>query len=177
MTSTLWLHILQSGISLEWMPINVTWASSVSKNEKFSPPCWLIILVTEGLCITYAGARAQWFKYIDLPLMQVISLTVIFLYGQLHVASRNVYTQRQMNYNGLYAEGPKIDLSSTNARTNWDPNNAFPWGVRRHASFHHQSWAKFAKLAFGENATSLTYTIMRSYGTLQVRIVYHARYL
>ena len=34
----------------------------------------------------------------------------------------------------LPAEGPKFDLRSTHARTSWDPNNAFPWGVRRHIS-------------------------------------------
>ncbi len=32
----------------------------------------------------------------------------------------------------LWPEGPKFEMRSTHARTNWDPNNAFPWGVRRH---------------------------------------------
>ncbi len=34
-----------------------------------------------------------------------------------------------MSYS-LPAEGPEFDLRSTHARTSWDPNNAFPWGVR-----------------------------------------------
>ncbi len=34
----------------------------------------------------------------------------------------------------LWPEGPKFKIRSTHARTNWDPNNAFLWGVRRHIS-------------------------------------------
>ena len=44
------------------------------------------------------------------------------------------WTGSLWDHNSLPAEGPKFDLCSTHAKTSWGPNNAFPWGIRRHIS-------------------------------------------
>ncbi len=67
-------------------------------------------------------------------------LTIPFSWSSLTVLilSSLVYRLISIHYfhiqDSLWPEGPKFEIRSTYARTNWDPNNAFPWGVRRHIS-------------------------------------------
>ena len=74
----------------------------------------------------FQNTEPDYFRLISLPILNDLSVeTLFFVYTKFSVTFTACKVSLQI-HNSLQAEAPKFDFRSTQTRTGWDPNNAFP---------------------------------------------------